>query len=42
MAAIASRILIRVSPDAAKDKGEIRLLFNWAEELKQKVSTRKK
>ena len=30
-----SRILIRVSPDAAKDKGEIRLLFNWAEALKQ-------
>ena len=30
-----SRILIQVSPDAAKDKGEIRLLFNWAEALKQ-------
>jgi serine/threonine protein kinase/Tol biopolymer transport system component len=24
-----SRILIRVSPDAAEDKGEIRLLFGW-------------
>ena len=24
-----SRILIRVSPDAASDKGEIRLLFGW-------------
>ena len=24
-----SRILIRVSPDAARDKGEIRLLFGW-------------
>ena len=30
-----SRILIRVSPDAAEDKGEIRLLFNWDEALKQ-------
>ena len=30
-----SRILIRMSPDAAKDIGEIRLLFNWAEALKQ-------
>ena len=30
-----SRIVIRVSPDSTKDKGEIRLLFNWAEELKQ-------
>jgi len=29
-----SRLFIRVSPDAAKDKGEIRLLFNWAEVLK--------
>jgi Tol biopolymer transport system component len=29
-----SRILIRVSPDAAKDKGEIRLLFGWQEALK--------
>jgi Tol biopolymer transport system component len=24
-----SRIILRVSPDAAKDKGEIRLLFGW-------------
>ncbi len=30
-----SRILIRVSPDAAKDKGEIRLLFGWQESLRQ-------
>ena len=30
-----SRILIRVSPDAAKDKGEIRLLFGWQEGLRQ-------
>jgi len=30
-----SRIVIHVSPDAAEDKGEIRLLFNWAEELRQ-------
>ena len=30
-----SRILIRVSPDAAKDKGEIRLLFGWQEALRQ-------
>jgi TolB protein len=30
-----SRILIRVSPDAAKDKGEIRLLFGWQDELRQ-------
>jgi Tol biopolymer transport system component len=28
-----SRILVRVSPDAAKDKGEIRLLFGWQEAL---------
>jgi eukaryotic-like serine/threonine-protein kinase len=28
-----SRILIRVSPDAAKDKGEMRLLFGWREAL---------
>jgi hypothetical protein len=28
-----SRILIRVNPDAAKDKGEIRVLLNWAEAL---------
>ncbi len=25
----------RVSPDAAKDNGEIRLLFNWADALKK-------
>jgi Tol biopolymer transport system component len=30
-----SRILIRVSPDAAKDKGEIRLLFGWQDTLRQ-------
>ena len=30
-----SRFLIRVSPDAAKDKGEIRLLFGWQEALRQ-------
>jgi len=29
-----SRILIYASPDAAKDNGEIRLLFHWAEALK--------
>jgi len=29
-----SRILIRVSPDAAKDKGEIRLLFAWQDALR--------
>ena len=31
-----SRILIRVSPDAAKDKGEIRLLFGWQNGLRQR------
>ena len=30
-----SRFLIRVSPDAAKDKGEIRLLFGWQNALRQ-------
>jgi hypothetical protein len=30
-----SRILIRVSPDAAKDKGEIRLVFGWQQGLRQ-------
>ena len=30
-----SRILIRVSPDAAKDKGDIRLLFGWQDALRQ-------
>jgi eukaryotic-like serine/threonine-protein kinase len=29
-----SRFLIRVSPDAAKDKGEIRLLFGWQNALR--------
>jgi hypothetical protein len=30
-----SRILIRVIPDAANDKGEIRLLFGWQGALRQ-------
>jgi hypothetical protein len=30
-----SHILIRVSPDAAKDKGEMRLLFGWQDALRQ-------
>ena len=30
-----SRIVIRVSPDAAKDKGEIRLSFGWQQGLRQ-------
>jgi hypothetical protein len=30
-----SRILIRVSPDAAEDKGEIRLLVGWQDALRQ-------
>jgi Tol biopolymer transport system component len=30
-----ARILIRVSPDAPKDKGEIRLLFGWQDGLRQ-------
>ena len=30
-----SRILIRLSPDVAKDKGEIRLLFGWQDALRQ-------
>jgi eukaryotic-like serine/threonine-protein kinase len=30
-----SRLLIRVNPEAAKDKGEIRLLFGWAEALER-------
>ena len=29
-----SRILIRVSPEAAKDKGEVRLLFGWQDALR--------
>ena len=33
-----SRIVIRVSPDATKDQGEIRLLFNWAEAIRQSRS----
>ena len=28
-----SRILVRVNPDAERDKGEIRLLFGWADRL---------
>ena len=28
-----SRIVIRVDPEAAKDRGEIRLLFNWTARL---------
>jgi hypothetical protein len=28
-------MLIRVSPDAAKDKGEIWLLFGWQDRLRQ-------
>ena len=31
-----SRILIRVIPDAARDKGEIRLLFGWQDGLRQR------
>jgi Tol biopolymer transport system component len=31
-----SRLLIRVSPDAAQDKGEIRLLFGWQEGVRQR------
>ena len=30
-----SRILIRVSPDGAKDKGEMRLLFGWQNAMRQ-------
>jgi Tol biopolymer transport system component len=30
-----ARILIRVSPDAEKDKGEIRLMFSWQGALRQ-------
>ena len=30
-----SRLLIRVSPDAAQDKGEMRLLFGWQEGARQ-------
>jgi hypothetical protein len=28
-------MLVRVSPDAAKDKGEIRLPFGWQDRLRQ-------
>ena len=31
-----SRIVIRVSPDAAKDKGEIRVMFGWQDALRQR------
>jgi hypothetical protein len=30
-----SRIVIRVSPDAAKDKGEIRMPFGWQDALRE-------
>jgi hypothetical protein len=30
-----ARILIRVNPDAAKDKGEIQLLFGWQDARRQ-------
>ena len=30
-----SKILIRVSPDAAKDRGEMQLLFGWQDGLRQ-------
>ena len=30
-----SRMLIRVSPDAAQDKGEMRLLFGWQDGVRQ-------
>jgi len=29
-----SRILVRVSPQAAKDKSEMRLLFGWQDALR--------
>ena len=31
-----SRMLIRVSPDAAQDKGEMRLLFGWQDGVRQR------
>jgi eukaryotic-like serine/threonine-protein kinase len=31
-----SKILIRVSPDAAKDRGEMQLLFGWQDKLRQR------
>jgi hypothetical protein len=30
-----SRILVRMNPDAAKDKGEIQLMFGWQDALRQ-------
>jgi hypothetical protein len=30
-----ARILIRVNPDAARDKGEMRLLFDWQDAMRQ-------
>jgi Tol biopolymer transport system component len=32
-----SRLLIRVSPDAAQDKGEMRLFFGWQDEVRQRI-----
>jgi hypothetical protein len=29
-------MLIRVSPDAAQDKGEMRLLFGWQDGVRQR------
>jgi hypothetical protein len=31
-----SRMLIRVSPDAAQDQGEMRLLFGWQDDVRQR------
>jgi hypothetical protein len=31
-----SRMLIRVSAEAAQDKGEMRLLFGWQESVRQR------
>jgi hypothetical protein len=31
-----SRLLIRVSPDAAQDKGEVGLLFGWQDGVRQR------
>src|SRR5688572_7888607 len=36
-----SRILIRVSPDAAKDKNEIRLLFGWQDPRRVPINHRR-
>jgi hypothetical protein len=30
-----SRILVRMNPDAAKDMGEIQLMFGWQDVLRQ-------